>query len=219
MPTTAPDLTTLAVSGKGTSFFIQSALISGVVATSGTGVTYTSGTNFVTGSSWVGQQITINGVIYTIASVTSTTALVLTASAGTQTGVNYSFPAYTPVAELKTLSASGSKNDIEDVTNFDSAGRFKEYIVTLADSGDYSIAGNYITSDNGQNAFRGAFNAGTVLSYKIILPLQAGQTTAGETWTFKGIVEELDNTVEYSKVISFQAKLKITGAINVVLGS
>lgn len=219
MPTTAPDLSTLAVAGKGTQFFIQSATTSGVVGTSGTAVTWTSGAVFVTGSSWVGQQITINGAIYIIASVTSTTALVLTTSAGTQTGVNYTFPAYTPVAELKTLDASGSKNDIEDVTNFDSAGRFREYIVTLGDSGDYSIAGNYITSDSGQNAFRGAFNAGTVQYYKVILPLQAGQTVAGETWTFKGLVMELDNTVAFDKALAFSAKLKITGPIVVALGS
>lgn len=126
---------------------------------------------------------------------------------------------YSPVAEIKTLDNTGSKNDLEEVTNFDSEGRFKEYIVTLADAGDLSIAGNYITSDAGQAAFRAAFNAGTVLSYTIVLPLQSGQSTSGEKWTFNGIVSELDNNVSYDKALTFSAKVKITGPITVTPGA
>jgi predicted secreted protein len=219
MPTNAPDLTTLAVSGKGTSFYIQNSLTTGVVAVAGTAVSWVSGAVFVTDGTWVNKQIIINGVVCTIASVTDNHNLVLAVAGATSAGANYSFPAFVPVAELKTLNASGSKNDYEDATNFDSAGRFKEYVVTLADSGDYSIAGNYITSDAGQSLFRGAFNAGTVLYYKVQLPLQAGQSVAGEVWIFKAIVEELDNTVEYSKLLAFSSKIKITGAIAVTPGS
>jgi len=223
MPTTAPDLKTLAVAGKGTVFSIQTAAspVTGIVSTAGTAVTWTSGAVFVTGSSWVGQSITINGVVYTIASVTDNHDLVLTTSAGTQTGVTYTVTpvTYTPVAELKTLDFSGSKNDIEDVSNFDSGSRFKEYISTMADAGDVSISGNYIAGDTGQGAFRGAFNSGAVLSFQILLPLQAGQTTTGEKWVFYGIVQELDNAIQFDKAITFSAKVKITGPINVTPGS
>lgn len=59
----------------------------GVVNTSGTTVTYVSGTSFA--SLLPGELIQINGVDYAIASVTSSSVLVLTASAGTQTGVTY----------------------------------------------------------------------------------------------------------------------------------
>jgi hypothetical protein len=100
------------------------------------------------------------------------------------------------VAELKTLDFSGSKNDSEDVTNFDSASRFKEYKVTLADAGDCSISGNYIGGDTGQQAFRAAFVSGAILSFEITLPFQNGQTTTGETWVFSAFVQELNNTAQ-----------------------
>ena len=69
---------------------------SGTVNTSGTAVTWASGNKFInTGSGFnaaqwpAGTPITINGVAYSIASVTNSTALVLSSSAGTQTGHNY----------------------------------------------------------------------------------------------------------------------------------
>lgn len=218
--TNAPDNVSLAVSGKGTKFSIQTGIAAGTVSTSGTGVTGVTGTPFVTGTAWDGLPITIAGVQYTIASVTSSTALVLTTSAGTQTAVAFSGPVtYTAVAELKTLDFSGSKNDVEDVTNFDSAGRAHEFEVTLLDSGEIKIAGNYITSDVGQAAFRAAFQSGVKLSFQMILPLQAGQTVAGETWIFIGAVTELDNTISYDKVLQFSSTVKISGLINVTPGS
>src|ERR1700735_836425 len=58
----------------------------GVVNTSGTTVTWSSGNFF--GLGWAGQ-ITINNVVYTISSVTNQITLVLTATAGTQSSVNY----------------------------------------------------------------------------------------------------------------------------------
>ena len=64
--------------------------VSGVVSTSGTGVTYVSGTHFIAGVAWVGSTISINSVNYKVSSVASTTSLTLTTSAGTQSSVAYS---------------------------------------------------------------------------------------------------------------------------------
>lgn len=64
---------------------------SGTVNTVGTNVTWVSGTTFPTDAA--GLHITINSVPYVIASITSSTALVLTTSAGTQSGVAFSSPA------------------------------------------------------------------------------------------------------------------------------
>jgi predicted secreted protein len=126
---------------------------------------------------------------------------------------------YTGVAELKQLNFSGSKNDFVDVTNFDSASRFKEKIVTLADAGDVAIAGNYVSGDTGQAALRAAFVSGATLSFKIVLPLQSGQTTTGETWIFLAFVSELDNSVQYDKALEFSGKLTLTGPITVTPGT
>lgn len=59
----------------------------GTVDTNATAVSWVSGAVFNT--SWAGRHMTINGVLYTIASVSSTTALTLTATAGVQAGVTY----------------------------------------------------------------------------------------------------------------------------------
>ena len=60
----------------------------GVVSTNGTAVTRVSGSEF--NVNWpAGRAIEINGVVYTIASVTNTGALVLTATAGTLTAKTY----------------------------------------------------------------------------------------------------------------------------------
>jgi len=61
----------------------------GTVNVSGTAVTWEAGSSFVTGSAWIGASIEIHGTPYTIASVTNASALTLTTSAGTQTGVGY----------------------------------------------------------------------------------------------------------------------------------
>lgn len=69
---------------------------SGVVNTAGTAVTWVSGDEFLdagpngTLNIVAGEQIVINGTTYVVASVTDATHLVLTGSAGTQTGKAYS---------------------------------------------------------------------------------------------------------------------------------
>ena len=60
----------------------------GTVNTNGTAVTKATGTDFST--AWIpGKIIVINGVAYRIASVASTSSLVLETTAGVQTGVTY----------------------------------------------------------------------------------------------------------------------------------
>jgi predicted outer membrane repeat protein len=70
----------------------------GVVNTSGTTVTWISGTTFNANGQWSGAAITINSVAYVIDHVVSTTSLVLTLTAGAQSGVAYtSSPALAPI--------------------------------------------------------------------------------------------------------------------------
>ena len=59
----------------------------GTVDTVGTAVSWVSGAVFNT--NWAGRHMTITGVLYTIASVASTTALTLSSTAGNQLGVTY----------------------------------------------------------------------------------------------------------------------------------
>ena len=65
--------------------------LSSTVNTSGTTVTRTAGDYF--DKNLAGTQVVINAVTYTVSSVTSSTVLVLTATAGVQTGVTFAFTA------------------------------------------------------------------------------------------------------------------------------
>lgn len=62
------------------------------VNTSGTTVTWVSGTIFTTGAGWVGDDMIIAGVKYVVASVQSATSLTLTSSAGTQSSAAATLP-------------------------------------------------------------------------------------------------------------------------------
>lgn len=62
----------------------------GTVNTSGTAVTWVSGTPFQT-TGWKNGQFLINGTYYVISSVTDNHHLVLKSSAGTQTGVSWTY--------------------------------------------------------------------------------------------------------------------------------
>ena len=128
-------------------------------------------------------------------------------------------PTYSAVAELKTFSFSGSKNDTEDVTNSDSAGRAREFIVTLLDAGEISLSGNYVASDAGQVALTAAFNSGAILPYKIQLPVAPNQTTSGDVITFIGLMVENDLNLSFDKAIAFSAKIRISGITTYTSGS
>ena len=78
---------------------------SGFLTTSGADVAWVSGTKF--GALTAGQGITINSIGYTIQSVTDKQHLVLTASAGSQTNVEYS-PDYTSIPYFISWDANGT---------------------------------------------------------------------------------------------------------------
>ncbi len=79
----------------------------GTASTSGTAVTWISGDDFTTAQKTTiaiaaGDPIAINGLTYTVLSVTDSTHLVLTATAGTQTAKAFSSP---PAAQVAFLAA------------------------------------------------------------------------------------------------------------------
>lgn len=126
---------------------------------------------------------------------------------------------FTLVGEIKTINQSGRQVATEDVTNMQSTAR--EFIPTLVDSGTYDIAGNYSSSDGGQQAMETAFSTLVNHDFKLQLPIsaKAGQTTVGDLFAFSALIQELDYTFAVDKAISFTAKLKVSGAIVRTLGS
>jgi hypothetical protein len=100
--------------------FASTIPLAGTVTTSGTTVSYVSGQNFSGLTN--GTYITINGVPYTIATVTSTTVLVLMSPAGTQANVAYSASVYTGY-DATFLEVNNPHNSISNVQFINGGGR------------------------------------------------------------------------------------------------
>jgi Phage major tail protein 2. len=113
---------------------------------------------------------------------------------------------FVALSELKDFSFSGAKYDLDDVTNYES-GNFREWITTLADSGEISFSGNYLPGDASQAALLGFFNNGTLVNWKVQLPNSLGEIT------FRGYVSGLEHQLPLDKAATISGKVKITGQV------
>lgn len=113
------------------------------------------------------------------------------------------------IAELRNIQFSGAKYDLADVTHYQS-GNFREWLTTLADSGELSVEGNYLPGDAGQQALLGFFNNGTLVQWKITLP---GSPAPGGPITFSAYVQTLEHMLPIDKQATIAIKLKITGSV------
>lgn len=127
---------------------------------------------------------------------------------------------FTVLAEIKTIAFSGMKYDLADVTNFESS-NFREWLPTLADSGELSFSGNLIPNDPTQTDLIGFFNSATLVTWEVVLPAapQQGFNTSLGTFTFKAYVSSIDRNIPVDKEGSVSGKLKITGEITYTQGS
>lgn len=118
---------------------------------------------------------------------------------------------YVPIAEIQTITRSGSKSDLADVTNMQSLGGYREYLATLRDAGDVSFNGNYIPNDPTQIDLQGLFDGATEAAWEIVLPPGVGFPTSLGKWTFNAFVASNDYSLPHDKEGKISGKLKITG--------
>src|SRR5574337_151267 len=82
---------------------------------------------------------------------------------------------FTLVPECKTITFSGAKADLDDVTNLDSTGNFHEYITTLLDGGEVQADGNYLGNQSSQQEnILTDFNNFTKHNWEVVLPNSLG---------------------------------------------
>jgi hypothetical protein len=125
---------------------------------------------------------------------------------------------FTPVKQLKTVQFSGGKSDLEDVSNMDSPGAFREFAPTLLDAGQAAVNGVFNPGDPGQLAFNAAFVAQTLVHCKLQFAPAAGDST-GFLRTFAGYVTENNLDAQFDKSSTLAATVKITGPITDTPGS
>jgi hypothetical protein len=128
-----------------------------------------------------------------------------------------STPTWTPVGELNKLNLTGRTAGTADATNFQSLAR--EFKATLIDSGAWEFGGNRVGGDAGQVAMETAFTTLALKQFKIQFPISGAQTTTGDSFTFKSLVEEIDYSVEVDKIISMSGKLKVSGILTETPGT
>ncbi len=127
---------------------------------------------------------------------------------------------YTVLAEIKTANFSGLKYDLADVSNFESS-NFREWLPTMADSGDLAFTGNLIPNDPTEAQLISFFNAATLVTWEVVLPAAPAQgyMTSLGTFTFLAYVSGIDRNIQFDKESTISGKLKITGPITYAAGS
>ena len=191
------------------------ATITGTVTTSSTTVTWVSGSTFVTGSAWVGLTIAINGAVYTISSVSSTTSLTLTASAGTQSsavgysvGTNcgitggfdvpcagvYQFEVY-PTAF--SAGSSGTEAQVGVGSQFMMSGTFDNAYFTSSDppTGHMYVVGN--TGPGNNTLYQVTITSGVMSATSVAGPVVANNYTNGYYASGLQVTEYLNGSTDY----------------------
>lgn len=124
----------------------------------------------------------------------------------------------TPIGEIKTATLTGSQWGTADVTNFES-GISQEFITTIRNEGEFSVAGNRVSSDAGQVAVEAAYQSGAISAFVLQLVKTATQVTTGDKYTFNALVLSRDFDVDVSKEISWSVKLKVSGPVTLTEGA
>lgn len=130
-----------------------------------------------------------------------------------------STPTWTPIAEVKDAQWSSRVNKTADATNLSSTA--EEFIATLPSSGTLDVTCNRVSSDAGQLAVEAAWRARTIVQYQLTYPKNASQTTSGDVYVFKAIVEEASPAPSFKPdaVIDYKFRLKINQLDTFTAGS
>ena len=215
-----------AQAGRGTQASIGPQVGASPVVFTATTSTSGSPTNLTSASSIVGL---VPGMILTGAGIPANTTIisasgstVIMSNSATASASGVSITATGPfvlIGEVDSSPFSGRKWNFEDSSNFQSPVDM-ESLQTMRDPGTVPLTGNRVSSDAGQAALEAACDSGGLFTFKIVLPLGAGQTTIGDTWTFNAFVASYDpSKIDTKSIIKFAAELKISGTRTLTLGS
>jgi len=129
-------------------------------------------------------------------------------------------PTWTVIGEVKDFAWSGRENKTADATNLQSTA--VEFIATLPDSGTWEITTNRVSDDAGQLAVEAAWRArSTNVQFQLTYPKAASQTTSGDAYVVKAIVQNASPAPSFKPdaVIDYKFTLKINGLDTFTAGS
>jgi hypothetical protein len=143
-------------------------------------------------------------------------------SIGSQTGTTGT-ETWTKVSEAISIERSGQKRSTIKTTNLDS-GEYDTYLGTQIDGGTWTVSCNRIPTDAGYIAVMAAMNTsgGPAFDFKVQFPIdtEAGQTTAGDVYSFSAIITEADGfSLEVDKAVQWKLVLQQSGPSTYTVGS
>jgi len=121
------------------------------------------------------------------------------------------------LGEATGATQSGTINKTDDATNFNSTA--EEFVATILAPGSYKFSMNRVPADAGQAQLLTNFANKSLNYYALVLPKSPTQTTLGDAFVFRALVEELPKAVEPEKIIKYSVTLKISGAETFYAGS
>lgn len=124
---------------------------------------------------------------------------------------------YTSIAEATALVIPETQVDYQEVTNLDSANGFREYVPGLKDAGEITIPCNYTSAIYA--LAEGYRTNQTLIYFRTTLPLETGQSTTGDVFTFTGYVSPQLETNAVVDIIAMNLVIRTSGAVTFVLGS
>lgn len=117
---------------------------------------------------------------------------------------------FTAVSGATKIGFPAPEIDEIEVTNHDSTGGYREFLAGLKDAGSVDFEGE-ITAETVVSGLTTLFNANTVVSWKIEIPQQTGQT-AGATWTFDAYLSKFgEGDAEIDSARTYTGTLRVTG--------
>jgi len=115
---------------------------------------------------------------------------------------------FTDIPEAKDISWPNPTSAEVDVTNQDSAGRAKEFLIGEQDFGEVSTNGNYIPANTvlAQLVTDRDANPPTQRTYRVLLPGSVAPAT-----TFTAFVSGFDRSADVTGAIQYALRLRVTG--------
>jgi hypothetical protein len=141
-----------------------------------------------------------------------------TLSIGGPTGATLS-TSWTAIGEVLSVPFKLPKFATAPSTHLGST--IKTAVPVIQDLTDYAVKTTRVTSDAGQLLVVAAYSTQTPYDFKIVFPINtaAGQTTAGDTWTWSAYVLDGDFNVEPDKLIEFNFNMQLDSTLSYTQGS
>lgn len=129
----------------------------------------------------------------------------------------YNGTTYITVGEAVEITPSGYENKVDEATNLQSTG--VERVFTITDGGTWDFSANRVSTDAGQLLMAAAYASGAATLFKVTLPKETGQTTAGDSFGFSAILTKFMPAIKVDKVTKISGALATTNGVTLTEGS